>query len=117
MSDGESTKIANEQIAPHTGATYQSVDMTDQESRETTMRSVERAVDDGYPVPLRTDEGNRAHELLIIGHDNGRLQIYNPWGYTFWLSEDDFVAGDVNRIDADIPATPTAVRLPTQAAR
>jgi uncharacterized protein YukE len=117
MTDGQSETIANQQIAPHTGAGYENVDMTDRQSREATMRSIERAVDDGYPVPLSTDEGRRGHQLLIIGHEDGRMQIYNPWGYTYWLSEDDFVAGRVNRVDEEIPGTPTTVRLPTGATR
>jgi hypothetical protein len=114
MTDGQSETIADEQIAPHTGATYENVDMSDRESRETTMRTIERAVDDGYPVPLSTDQGRLGHQMLVIGHDNGQLQVYNPWGYTYWVSEDDFVAGTVNRIDSDIPGVPTAVRLPQE---
>jgi hypothetical protein len=55
--------------------------------------------------------------MMIIGHAGDRVQIYNPWGYTYWISESDFVAGKVDGIDADIPSTPTAVRLPQGASR
>jgi hypothetical protein len=112
MTDGQSKTIANEEIAPHTGTRYDSVEMKDERSRETTMRAVERAVDDGYPVPIVTREGSEGHQMLVIGHSGDRLQIYNPWGYTYWVTEDEFVAGHVDGIDPDIPSTPTSVRLP-----
>jgi hypothetical protein len=112
MTDGQSKTIANEEIAPHTGTRYDSVEMKDERSRETTMRAVERAVDDGYPVPIVTREGSEGHQMLVIGHSGDRLQIYNPWGYTYWVTEDQFVAGHLDGIDPDIPSTPTSVRLP-----
>lgn len=112
MTDGQSRTIANEEIAPHTGTRYDNVEMKDERSRETTMRSVERAVDDGYPVPIVTREGSEGHQMLVIGHSGDRLQIYNPWGYTYWVTEREFVSGHLDGIDPDIPSTPTSVRLP-----
>jgi hypothetical protein len=117
MTDGQSKTIANEEIAPHTGVRYDNVEMKDQQSRETTMRAVERAVDDGYPVPVVTREGSEGHQMLVIGHSGDRLQIYNPWGYTYWVTEHEFVTGHVDGIDPDIPSTPTSVRLPQEAVR
>jgi hypothetical protein len=113
MTDGQSETVTNDEISPHTGASYDNVEMKDQQSRETTMRSVERAVDDGYPVPLIVrQDGEGGHQMMVIGHSDGNLQIYNPWGYTYWVTEDEFVAGHVDGIDSLIPSTPTSVRLP-----
>jgi hypothetical protein len=118
MTDGQSETITNAEIAPHTGTGYDNVEMKDQQSRETTMRSVERAVDDGYPVPLIVrQDGEGGHQMMVIGHAEGNLQIYNPWGYTYWVTEDEFVAGRVDGIDSLIPSTPTSVRLPQEANR
>jgi hypothetical protein len=115
MTDDQSQTIADQQIAAHTGTSYTNVDMDDQQARDTTMRSVERAVDDGYPVPLSVDQaGGDGHQMMVIGHVGDKLEIYNPWGYTYWVSENDFVAGHVDGIDADIPSTPTSVRLPQE---
>jgi hypothetical protein len=116
MTDNQSETIADQQIAAHTGTSYTNVDMDDQQARDTTMRSAERAVDDGYPVPLGVKEaGQGSHQMMIIGHQDGKLEIYNPWGYTYWISEDDFVSGHVDGIDSDIPRMPVSVRLPQEA--
>jgi hypothetical protein len=49
---------------------------------------------------------------MVIGHSGYQLQVYNPWGYTYWITERDFVNGRVDGIDPEIPATPSTVRLP-----
>jgi hypothetical protein len=117
MNAGQSATIANEEIAPHTGARYDNVKIGDAGARRDTLGSIERAVDDGYPVPVIADEGHSSHQLMIIGHTGDQLQIYNPWGYTYWVSRNDFVGGHIDRADADIPSTPTSVRLPQEAGR
>jgi hypothetical protein len=117
MTDDQSDQVADQEIAPRTGAEYHNVELTDSQSRAAVLRSVEHAVDDGYPVPVTTHEHGEGHQMMIIGHTDGQVQIYNPWGYTYWVSESDFVAGKVDGIDADIPSTPTAVRLPQGADR
>lgn len=117
MTDSQSDRVADQEIAPHTGVQYDNVDMNDSGSRESTLRSAEQAVDDGYPVPVATAEGDQRHQMMIIGHAGDQVQIYNPWGYTFWVSESDFVAGKVDGVDADIPSTPVSVRLPQEARR
>jgi hypothetical protein len=112
MTDDQSTQIADQEIASHTGANYHNVEIKNSESRATVLRSVEHAVDDGYPVPLTVHEDGEGHQMMIIGHAEGRVQIYNPWGYTYWVSESDFVAGKVDGLDLDVPNRPTSVRLP-----
>jgi uncharacterized protein YukE len=84
MTDNQSAAVANQEIAPHTGVRYDDVEVTDQESRSAAIPAVERAVDDGYPVPFVAHEGALGHQMLVIGHSGDRLQIYNPWGYTYW---------------------------------
>jgi hypothetical protein len=117
MTAGQSETIANEEIATRTGAQYDDVQIGDSDARRNTLGSIERAVDDGYPVPVMADEGRKSHQLMIIGHTGDELQIYNPWGYTYWVSQDDFVGGHIDRVDAEIPSTPTSVRLPQEAGR
>ena len=56
--------------------------------------AIERAVDEGYPVPFSVDErGRDGHQLMVIGHSGDQLQVYNPWGYTYWITEREFVDG------------------------
>jgi hypothetical protein len=112
MTDGQSTTIADQQIASHTGATYHNVDLGSEDARYDTIPRVEKAVDDGYPVPVSTRSGNDGHQMMIVGHQGDQFEIYNPWGYTYWVGEDAFAAGQINGGDADLPGTPVSVRLP-----
>jgi hypothetical protein len=112
MTSAQSATAANDEIAPHTGAGYSNVKLDDAADREATVSSIERAVDEGYPVPFFTQEKGATHQMLVIGHSGSQLQVYNPWGYTYWITERDFVSGHVDGIDPDIPATPSNVRLP-----
>jgi hypothetical protein len=105
MTDEQSETIANEEIAPRTGASYEDVQTRDAASRASVLPQIERAVDEGRPVP----------QLLVIGHSGDRLQIYNPWGYTYWITEREFTDGHIDGIDPEIPREPTAVRLPAAA--
>ncbi|MFF3766981.1 hypothetical protein ACFYYR_23225 [Streptomyces sp. NPDC001922] len=41
-------------------------------------------------APLHARHG---HQMMVIGQEGDMLQIYNPWGQTPWVSEDDFVNG------------------------
>jgi hypothetical protein len=115
MSDEQSEAVANEEIAPHVGIRYEDVPTRDAESRASVLPQIERAVDEGRPVPLSVDEGREGHQLMVIGHSGNQLQIYNPWGYTYWITEREFTDGHVDAIDPEIPREPTAVRLPAAA--
>jgi hypothetical protein len=112
MSDGQSTTIADQQIAAHTGVSYSNVDLGDADARSTTIPQIEKAVDNGYPVPVSTRAGNEGHQMMIIGHAGDQLEIYNPWGYTYWVSEGAFSSGDIAAGTEFLPGTPVSVRLP-----
>jgi hypothetical protein len=88
------------------------VDLEDAEARRSAVHSIARAVDDGYPVPISTREAGDGHQMMAIGHVGDQIQIYNPWGYTYWVSEADFVAGHIDAVDPELPGTPYAMRLP-----
>jgi hypothetical protein len=112
MTPDQSASVADAELAPRTGAAYDNVALADAEARAATVPSIERAVDEGYPVPLFTSEDDESHQLMVIGHAGDRLQLYNPWGYTYWITETEFVAGRVDGVDPDVPSTPSSVRLP-----
>jgi hypothetical protein len=50
--------------------------------------------------------------MMIIGHEDGMLQIYNPWGHTVWVSEDDFVNGHMEGASDSRMPTVDGVHLP-----
>ncbi|GIE75495.1 hypothetical protein Aph02nite_14450 [Actinoplanes philippinensis] len=112
MTSRQSTAIANEQIGAHTGATYRNVPVDSLDGRSDLLPRIEAAVDDGYPVPVTTRDDGPGHQMMIIGHQGDELQIYNPWGYTFWVPAGAFTEGDISHGDAGLPGTPVSVRLP-----
>lgn len=92
MTTDEGLEVANNEIGPHTGAEYYHAELDTTQKREDILPMVEQAVDEGRPVPIQV-YGDGGHQMLIIGHEGDKLQIYNPWGETVWVSEDDFVNG------------------------
>jgi hypothetical protein len=68
LNAGQSENIANEQLAPRTGVSYENRDIDGPEARRAALGEIEHAVDEGYPVPFETHEGPRGHQMIIIGH-------------------------------------------------
>ncbi|WP_436957069.1 hypothetical protein [Streptomyces sp. SudanB182_2057] len=72
---------------------------------------------EGRPVPIGVEgyeaDGTRhGHAMMIIGQEGDKLEIYNPWGQTTWVSEDDFVNGGMAKAsDSQLPDA-YAVHLP-----
>lgn len=111
MTNNQSRTIAEQEISPHTGTRYENQKIDSAGDREAVLGTIERAVDEGYPVPISVT-GDGGHQMLVVGHEGDMLQIYNPWGYTVWVSEDDFVNGNMDRAGTGVPETPTSVRIP-----
>ncbi|MEV4755244.1 hypothetical protein AB0J86_09040 [Micromonospora sp. NPDC049559] len=115
MTDGQSETVADEEVGARTGADYENRSLDGARERRAVLPEIERAVDAGDAVPITTREGPTGHALLVVGHDGDLLQLYNPWGYTFWVRAEDFVQGRLDGVDPDIPDTPVSVRLPRRA--
>ncbi|MGW2379563.1 peptidoglycan-binding protein [Streptomyces sp. NPDC001658] len=95
------TEISDKELSPHTGDRYEAHDMDSADDRRDVLPDIEKSVAEGKPVPInieRTDEdGNwKGHSMMVIGQEDGMLQIYNPWGTTTWVSEEDFINGDLS---------------------
>jgi hypothetical protein len=89
-SSGE-TVLANQDLGPSTGSQYHYVSLGSDGDRQNALPGIEQAVDAGKPVPIDITNGNEGHQLMIIGHDGDKLEVYNPWGYTSWVSESQFL--------------------------
>ncbi len=105
--DGMNTKqgvsVANKEISPATGGHYEHKDLDNADDRRNVLPEVEHAVDNGRPVPVQV-RGDGGHQMMIIGHEGDKLQIYNPWGHTVWVSEDDFINGHMDKAsDSRLP--------------
>ncbi|MFE0461417.1 peptidoglycan-binding protein [Kitasatospora sp. NPDC058965] len=112
--DGSATE-ANKEIAASTGGQYHNIDMNSDANRRDALGPVENAVDQGRPVPFSISGGGEAHQMMVIGHSGDKLEIYNPWGYTTWVSESDFVNGHMNlALSGQYPdmRTVDSIRLP-----
>lgn len=112
MTDDESEVVADSEIGSHTGGDYDNVDLKDSGDREDALPDIRRSVDEGKPVPVSVRGDDSGHQMMIIGEEGGKLQLYNPWGFTTWVDEGDFVRGDIaDAADSRVPE-PTSVRMP-----
>jgi uncharacterized protein YukE len=112
MTDGQARDVADREVAPHTGLRYHEVTTRSADDRRGVLVEVEQAVDQGLPVTFSVRDHHGGHELAIVGHQDGMLEVYNPWGYTVWVSEDDFVDNHMNAVGDGVPATVHAVNVP-----
>lgn len=107
MRTDQSEDIANENIRPNTGVSYENQDLDNADERREALQKAKDAVDRGIPVPF----GTPGHEMVIIGRDGDLLQVYNPNGYTVWIKESDFVNGTMVALGQGHDP-PTDIRLP-----
>ena len=112
MTDDESEEIADDEIGEHTGSDYENRDLEDAGDREDALPEIRDSVNAGRPVPVSVRGDDSGHQMMIIGQEGDKLQIYNPWGFTTWVSEDDFINGRMAGASDDRLPTPTSVRLP-----
>lgn len=115
------TLLANQDLGRATGSRYQRQDLASSGARADTLGQINQAVSSGKPVPVSVTNGSEGHQMMIIGSSGGKLQIYNPWGHTTWVTDGQFVNGQLGALtDTSVnPAapegglpTPNAVELP-----
>ncbi|WP_338676574.1 peptidoglycan-binding protein [Streptomyces sp. SCSIO 30461] len=114
-SDGQN-EIANSEISPHTGSEYEYQEVRGADERRDVLPDIEKSVAEGKPVPIEVEgydeNGRHGHQMMVIGQEGDMLQIYNPWGTTTWVSEDDFVNGRMDKASDDRMPDAFAVHLP-----
>jgi hypothetical protein len=111
VADDDSVPVVNSEVGQHDGVTYHNVKLDSAADRHNALPAIEQSVDDGKPVPVSVT-GHKGHGMMIVGHDGNMLEIYNPWGYTTWVTEDEFVNGQLGHMPDGPPPTPDSVRLP-----
>ncbi|MCL8014604.1 peptidoglycan-binding protein [Streptomyces sp. AS02] len=116
MDNDGKTDIVNEEISPHTGSSYEFQETRSADARRDVLPDIERAVAEGKPVPIGVEgypDGERAgHAMMIVGQEGDMLQVYNPWGRTTWISEDDFINGRMDKASDNRMPDAYAVHLP-----
>lgn len=108
--DGENA-LANNLLGNSTGTAYQYHGLSSTGDRQAAVAQIETAVDSGKPVPFDVTNGSEGHQMLIIGRNGDQLEVYNPWGFTTWISESQFVNGDLGALTTG--ASGAANGLPT----
>ncbi len=112
------TEIANKEISPHTGSEYETQEIRDVNARRDVLPDIEEAVAEGKPVPInvegKDEDGWHRHALMVVGQEGDMLQIYNPWGTTTWVSEDDFINGNMSGASDDRMPDAFSVHLPAE---
>ena len=115
--------LANSLLGNMNNANYQFVKMNNATDRANALQQIDASVDAGVPVTFTvraqgiTNTFNR-HQMVIIGSDasTGMLEVYNPWGYTQWISSQDFINGNLgaltNNSDGNM-GLPYNIEIPT----
>ncbi|MFJ8622995.1 hypothetical protein ACIRD3_09110 [Kitasatospora sp. NPDC093550] len=88
------TFLANQNLGKATGSTYEYVNLNTDDDRRAAVTRIEKALDEGKPVPFCAfDEAGKGgyHQMVIVARDGDRLQVYNPWGQSVWVTEDQFI--------------------------
>ncbi|SCK39794.1 hypothetical protein [Streptomyces sp. WMMB 322] len=116
MDNDGKTEIVNKEISPHTGSEYEFQETRSADARRDVLPDIEKAVAEGKPVPIGvegyTDGDRSGHAMMVIGQEGDMLQIYNPWGQTTWVSEDDFVNGHMDKASDSRMPDAYAVHVP-----
>lgn len=110
-STGENV-LANSDLGTATGTPYHYLSLNGTSNNQAALSQVEKAVDSGQPVPIGVANDQGAHQMVIIGSNGGMLEIYNPWGYSMWVTNQQFLSNQLGALTASQPpAMPTATGL------
>ncbi|MCQ6555768.1 peptidoglycan-binding protein [Streptomyces sp. C10-9-1] len=97
-------RINDSTVGRATGTDYDRRDLDSADDRRAVLTEVQRSVAQGRPVPVDVRGESGAHAMTIIGQEGDMLQVYNPWGSTTWVSEDDFINGRMGKAsNNDLP--------------
>lgn len=108
------THLANEFLGADTNSRYQFQSMGSSGARADVLGQINQAVSSGKPVPIDVTNGSENHQMMIIGQSNGKLQIYNPWGHTTWVTDSQFVNGQLGSLtNSTVSSTAPPGGLPT----
>jgi hypothetical protein len=114
-STGENV-LANSDLGTATGTPYHYVSLSGTGDNQAALSQVQKAVDSGQPVPIDVTNGNDSHQMVIIASNGGELEIYNPWGYSMWVTNQQFVSNQLGALtNSQPPGMPTAfgIELPS----
>lgn len=79
-----------------------------------TVTEIARTVSRGVPVPLQiTGTGHDiAHAVVVTGYSNGRFELFNPYGFSFSVTEHQFTQGFLDQAVPGMQPVPRRALLP-----
>ncbi len=112
--------LFDNQIGRTNGDSYAGSDISSAAARQAALPQIQAAVDVGKPVPLTVANPpgtpGAAHEVMIMASRGNMLEIYNPWGFTEWVTNQQFIEGQLGNLTSDGPTTglsnPVSLALP-----
>ncbi|GAA1952317.1 hypothetical protein [Kitasatospora viridis] len=104
--------LANQDLGTATGSTYEYVSLGNDADRQAALGRIEHSVDSGQPVPIDVFGSKEGHQMAIIGRNGNLLEIYNPWGQTSWVTEDQFVHSQLGGVTGSDMNTAGGLELP-----
>ncbi|MEV5834797.1 hypothetical protein [Nocardia sp. NPDC052112] len=103
-------RLFTTELQPSTGDSYSVTTVPDgspakeSAAREAMLPEIETSVNAGKPVPISiVADNNDAHELVIMAADDDKLEVYNPWGYTEWVTKQQFIDGELGAVTETAP--------------
>ena len=110
-STGENV-LANSDLGSATGTPYHYVSLNGAGDNQAALPQIQKAVDSGQPVPIDVTNGNDSHQMVIVAANGGGLEIYNPWGFSMWVSNQQFLSNQLGALTrSQPPGMPTAFGL------
>ncbi|MFJ9696118.1 hypothetical protein [Kitasatospora sp. NPDC101183] len=112
MTNPESRLAADDEIGKNTGAKYDNHNLHTRDERQAALAEMEKRVDEGKPVPFSAEGPHGRHQMIVVARDGDRLEVHNPWGFTTWVNESDFLDGHLQGASDDNYPTLVSVRMP-----
>ncbi|MFD4763328.1 hypothetical protein ACFWOJ_32110 [Streptomyces sp. NPDC058439] len=97
-------RINGAAVGSATGSAYERQDLGSAADRRAVLTEVEKSLAQEWPVPVGVSGKECAHAMTVIAQEGDMLQVYNLWGSTTWVSEDDFINGHMGKAsNSDLP--------------
>jgi uncharacterized protein YukE len=109
------TLLTNSDLGHATGLQYHYQTLDGSSDNQAVLPQIEKAVSSGQPVPIDiiNASGTKAHQIMIIGQSGDKLQIYNPWGTTHWVTTQQFVNNQLGSVTGGEMPRAYAMEMPS----
>jgi hypothetical protein len=105
--------LADGHLGSEIGSSYTQRNLNSSADRQAAIEPIIQAVDQGKPVPVDVGPASGMdHQMMIIAHSGNELEIYNPWGWSGWVTEQQFVNNQIGGLTNGECTTAYQVHIP-----